>query len=257
MKNPNIPKYLFTAATVFSLAMPLGGLIQLFENHFSGTPQNPSKTVSQSVLAGFFIAVCCTGFVIHNDEQRKKQAEKCLPHYFRVLGSFPEGVDKFWAVLNSNQLSSEQTTTVKKAISTLFVEGTSTNPDLGSSRSNKSVLSAQGLMNNISQKYGSGPDAIDAFLGALRDAMGENYPPVLSKSHEWSKLIASFLNPYRFDFIESPNPRLGSYDPKTLRITLPASGVDLDTLVHELTHALKYNLLQQRKQHKSFCRLNF
>ena len=151
MNNPNIRQYLVTAVAVFSVAMPLGALTQSFENHFSGTPQNPSKTVSQSVFAGFFIAVCCTGFIIYKDEQRKKQAEKCLPHYFRVL------------------------------------------------------------------------------------AEGEIYPKT------FSELIASFLNPYRFDFIESQNPRLGSYDPKTLRITLPESGGPLGILVHELTHALKQN----------------
>ena len=151
MNNSDIRQYLVTAATVFSLAMPLGVLTQSLQNHFSGATQNPSKTLSEGVFAGLFIAAFCTGFIIYNDERRKKQAEKCLPHYFRVL------------------------------------------------------------------------------------AEGETYPK------KFSELIASFLNPYRFDFIESQNPRLGSYDPKTLRITLPASGVPLGILVHELTHALKQN----------------
>lgn len=149
MKNPNIRKYLATAAAVFSLAMPLSALTQSLQNHFSGETQNPSKTLSKGVFAGLFIAAFCTGFIIYNDEQRKKQAEKCLPYYFRVL------------------------------------------------------------------------------------AEGETYPK------EFSELIASFLNPYRFDFIESTNPRLGYCDRKTSRITIPKSGGPLGILVHELTHALK------------------
>ena len=129
--------------------MPLGALTQSLQNHFSGATQNPSKTLSEGVFAGLFIAAFCTGFIIYNDEQRKKQAEKCLPHYFRVL------------------------------------------------------------------------------------AEGETYP------NKFSELIASFLDPYRFDFIESQNPRLGYCDRKTSRITLPKSGGPLGILVHELTHALK------------------
>jgi hypothetical protein len=62
--------------------MPLGALTQSLQNHFSGATQNPSKTLSEGVFAGLFIAACCTGFVIYNDEQRKKQAEKCLLDYF-------------------------------------------------------------------------------------------------------------------------------------------------------------------------------
>jgi hypothetical protein len=149
MNNPNIRQYLVTAATVFSLAMPLSALTQSLQNHFSGETQNPSKTLSEGVFAGLFIAAFCTGFIIYNDEQRKKQAEKCLPYYFRLL------------------------------------------------------------------------------------AEGETYPK------KFSELIASFLNPYRFDFIESPNPRLGSYNPSTSLIMLPKSGGPLEILVHELTHALK------------------
>jgi hypothetical protein len=88
-----------------------------------------------------------------------------------IFGSFPKWVGNFCEVLNSDQLSSEQKSAVTNAIHALF-------------EANENIrISVDFLMENISLKYDSRQDAIDAFQRDLCDAMGENYPPVLSKSH--------------------------------------------------------------------------
>jgi hypothetical protein len=85
-------------------------------------------------------------------------------------GCFSEWLDKFCEVLSSNQLSSQQRSAVTKTIHDLFTS------------SENIEISTKFLTENILENYGVGQDAMDTFLGNLSNTMGENYPPVLSKS---------------------------------------------------------------------------
>jgi hypothetical protein len=100
-------------------------------------------------------------------------------------GSYAKWVGNFCEVLHSDQLSSEKRSAVTEAIHALF----ETDENMG--------ISGDFLMENISRKYGSGQDTIDAFQGELSDAMGENYPPVLSQSQfnkGQNKVFPVFVN---------------------------------------------------------------
>ncbi len=112
-------------------------------------------------------------------------------------GSFPEWVGNFCEVLRSDQLSSEERSAVTKAIHDLF----KTDANMG--------ISGDFLMKNISLKYGSRQNPIDAFQGELCDAMRENYPPVLRKifgyisGNKWLESLEKRLRETYLD-IETP-----------------------------------------------------
>jgi hypothetical protein len=118
-------------------------------------------------------------------DHQEKGLLKRIVNGMTFFGSFPKWVGKFCEVLDSDQLSSEQKSAVTKAIYTLL-------------ESDENIeISGDFLVENISKKYGLGQNAIDAFQKGLSDAMGENYPPVLSKSPFFKDFPKRFFDDLR------------------------------------------------------------
>ncbi len=93
-------------------------------------------------------------------------------NYPPVLGgSFPKWVGKFYEILRSEQISSEQRNAVETAIRRVLL-GANENIE----------ISRDFLERNLALRYGYGQEAIDAFQEDLGHVVGDNYPPVLGKN---------------------------------------------------------------------------
>ena len=100
------------------------------------------------------------------------------PFYVHYTNGFSsKWVANFLAVLKSNQLSPEQKSAVKEAISILFVVGENIEISLDFLEPN--------IRRKYGSEYGSWQDNIVAFQKDLRATMGEHYPPVLSTRHPY------------------------------------------------------------------------